>query len=353
MLRLKNTDFPFKEDSSFKLCTFIIAFMIYLISLSIVSCFYIGQLNSSWISAVSGKITIEFNPSSTHKSTQDVLNLEQIQKINKILNKISGISQTKIITKKEFQNAIFDIDNINFVNVKNVFKKRKNYDIDESDMQNAKILNQDGSEKQNTENKNIIINVNDIENFEINEKILQHFPYPTIFEIFIDDETCIDYTQLHDELLKIHPYVTIYNNSKAFLPFIKLNQTTYIFSFIISIIILLVVCVIIVFFTNSNLRRYEKIVKILQLIGANDSYIAKQFSTFYVISAFKACFIGMSFFGITMLALSEIAIFAIDIIEFVVCAKIMLLVCVLIVFIIFITSKVTAIKTLQREEFLN
>jgi cell division transport system permease protein len=61
----------------------------------------------------------------------------------------------------------------------------------------------------------------------------------------------------------------------------KISNGLFAFAILLSILIFATVCATIIFITKKTLGIHENVVRILQLIGANNNYIATQFRQYY------------------------------------------------------------------------
>ncbi|MDR0753615.1 MAG: hypothetical protein LBE95_03030 [Holosporaceae bacterium] len=204
--------------------------------------FFTHNLVSGWKNALSGHITIEFQ------------------------SNINGVDET--LTPKQSEEIIKIIKS--FPEIKSV-KKLQETDI-------LKIL----------------------EPWLNSTAIPDNFPFPTIFDIETEKSAQLNLLELTNKLSKISQGVRIHDHVNWCTPIIKISNSLFSFAIILSVLIFATVCATVIFITRKTLSEHMNTVKILQLIGANNSYIASQFKHCYFIESCLSSLISIlcSFFTI-------------------------------------------------------
>jgi cell division transport system permease protein len=245
-------DFDFNGDKSNKLAPFIIGFLMYSVTIAIMSGFFTHNLTSRWKDALNGRVTVEFQ--SNINGAGEVLTDKQIEEI---LKTIKGTKGVKFVRK-----------------------------LGEADI--LKVL----------------------EPWLSGTAIPDDFPFPAIFDVETDRGVKTDLLSLRDSLSKISYGVKIHDHANWYAPIAKISDGLFGFAIILSVLIFATVCVTMVFITKKTLATHLNAVKILQLIGANNSYIASQFKRYYFAVGCKSSLISivcsfLTIFGIIFISSAE------------------------------------------------
>ncbi|GHU12696.1 hypothetical protein FACS189449_06850 [Alphaproteobacteria bacterium] len=231
----RDFDFDFYTDKTNRFIAFIIGFLMYSVTIAVMSCFFTYNLTSDWNKALKGHITIEFQ--SSVDGTDEKLTEKQISDIIEIVKAADGI---KSIRK-----------------------------LQESDM--LKI----------------------IEPWLSGTPIPDDFPFPTIFDVESEKDSQVDLLLLTERLSRVSSNVKVHDHASWYSQILKVSSGLFSFSILLSILIFTTVCATVIFITKRTLNVHENIVKILQLIGASDSYIASQFNKYYFSIGYKASSIAI------------------------------------------------------------
>jgi cell division transport system permease protein len=199
------------------------------------SAFFSYNLTSGWKKALSGRVTIEFQ--SNVYGADETLTDKQLQEIMKVITSTAGVKYVK---------------------------KLKESDI-------LKVL----------------------EPWISGAAIPDDFPFPAIYDVETDEDAQVDLLSLRDKLSKISYGVKIHDHSNWYAPIAKISSGLFGFSIILSILIFATVCATTIFITRKSLETHLKAVKILQLIGANDAYVASQFKRYYFAVGCKSSLISI------------------------------------------------------------
>ena len=244
----KNYDFDFAGDKTNRFIPFILGFLIYSVSIAVMSCIFTDSITKDWSNALNGRMTIEFqtNIAETNKSLTE----KQTQEILKTLKEYPGIK-----------------------------KARK---LSDSDI--LKIL----------------------QPWLKNTAIPDNFPFPTIFDVEAEKGAHIDLLHLSEQLSKIYADVKIHDHANWYAPILKISNVLFFFAFVLSVLLFLTVFSTIIFITKKTLYAHQHVVRILQLIGATNSYIAAQFRRYYFSVGKGASFISVFCSLITIISINYI-----------------------------------------------
>ena len=238
----RNYDFDFYGDKSNKLVSSIIGFLMYIVTISITSSFFAHNLISGWKNALNGHITIEFR--SNTNGIDETLTNKQSEEVIEIIKSAEGV---KFVKK-----------------------------LHETDI--LKIL----------------------EPWLNSTAIPDDFPFPIIFDVETDGNVSPNLSALSERLSKISSGVKIHDHANWYAPIVKISNSLLGFAAVLSILTFIAVCATVIFIIKKTLGMHHNTVKILQLIGASNSYIADQFKRYYFTVGCKASVVSILCSAITV-----------------------------------------------------
>jgi cell division transport system permease protein len=293
----KNYDFDFIGDKSNGFVPFIIGFLMYSVTVSVMSSFFTHNLTAGWKNALNGHITIEIQSNIT--GINEIITNKQNEEIIKIIKSTAGIKDVK---------------------------KLRETDI-------LKIL----------------------EPWLSSAAIPDNFPFPMIFDVEAEKSADVDLQMLSDKLSKISPLIKIHDHANWYAPIMKISNSLFGFAIILSVLIFVTVCTTVIFITRKTLGAHLNTVKILQLIGASNSYIASQFKRFYWVISCKSTLISIlcSFItigGVVLVSSSENGMRMQDVAAY---GAVMILVPLVATLLIIITSKKTVLFFLENDKWIS
>lgn len=239
------SDFNFSGDPINRFVPVVIGFLVFSVTIAVMSALFTNRITSEWSSALNGHMTIEFQS--------------------------NVVGESEALTEKQ-QKEVMDIVN----STPGIIKVKK---LQESDM--LKIL----------------------EPWLSGTSVPDDFPFPTIFDVESDPDIKVDLLLLTEKLSRISQGVKVYDHSNWYAPIVKVSDTLFFFSILLSLLMLCTVCATVIFITKYTLKSHEHVVKILQLIGATNLYIASQFKQYYFFVGIKASTISI---GLSLLILIRI-----------------------------------------------
>jgi cell division transport system permease protein len=248
----RDYDFDFHGDKSNRLAPFIIGFLMYSVTIAIMSAFFTRDLTSGWKEALNGRVTVEFQ--SNVCGADETLTDKQHEEITKVIKSAGGVKSVK--------------------------------KLQESDI--LKVL----------------------EPWLNGAAIPDDFPFPAIYDVETEKDAKIDLLAMRDKLSKISYGVKIHDHANWYAPISKISLGLFGFAIILSVLIFATVCATVVFITRKALDTHLSAVKILQLIGANNAYVATQFKRYYFAVGCKSSLISilcsfLTIFGIIFLSEAE------------------------------------------------
>ena len=288
-------DFYFKTDKTNKFIAIIFGFLIYCMTITFMSGIFTYSLTDSWDKSLNGQLTVEFPAHS--EGTNSTLTEKQLNEVNLLLQGTRGVLKVR---------------------------KLKDADI-------LKIL----------------------EPWLDSTAIPDDFPFPVLFDVEVDRNVNVDLLDLTSKLTKISQGVRIHNHANWYVSIAKISKGLFGFSVLLSVLILLTVCSTIIFIIKKTLSNHRDVVKILQLIGARNKYIASQFKRYYFSISLKGTWISlvlsmMTIFGITYLVganwinWNNIRYLGIS-----------LIVPIIVIIVIMVTSQNTVLYFLKNEDWLD
>lgn len=230
-----DSDFNFDGDKINNFIPFIIGFLMYSVTIAMMSAFFTHKLTTNWSNALNGHMTVEFQSNVIGEG--EVLTDKQNDEVIEIIKGTPGIIQVKKLQEAEI----------------------------------LKIL----------------------EPWLSSTSIPDDFPFPTIFDVESNKDVKIDLLLLTEKLSRISSGVKIHDHSNWYAPIVKVSDSLFFFAILLSVLIGCTVCVTVIFITKHTLKSHEDIVRILQLIGANNSYIASQFKRYYFSIGLKASLLSI------------------------------------------------------------
>ena len=245
----KKYDFDFLSDKTNRFVPFILGFLIYSVSITLMSGVFSNNLTRDWSDALNGRLTIEFQTNVA--GIDEELTQKQQEDIMQILNTFQGIKKARKLSEADF----------------------------------LKIL----------------------EPCLTSAAIPDDFPFPVLFDVETEKGASVDLLQLSEKLAKVSPSVKIHDHSSTWYTQIsKISNALFFFAILLSILNFLTVCATIIFITKKTLYAHQHVVKILQLIGATNSYIAAQFRDYYFSIGSKASVLSIFFSLMTVAAINHI-----------------------------------------------
>ena len=244
----KKYDFDFLSDKTNRFIPFILGFLIYSVVITLMSSVFSNNLTQDWSNTLNGRMTVEFQTNVA--GLDEELTQKQQEDITQILSTFPGIKNARKLSEADI----------------------------------LKIL----------------------EPWLKSTAIPDDFPFPVLFDVETEKGTNVDLLQLSEKLSKISPNVKIYDHANWYAPILKISNALFFFAILLSILIFLTVCATIIFITKKTLYAHQHVVKILQLIGATNSYIASQFRDYYFSIGSRSSVLSVFFSLLTVAAINYI-----------------------------------------------
>ena len=245
------SDLPFHKDDSPRMIPWIIGIMVYLATLSLVASISLSRIIDKWDEGFRNGFSVELSPPEGSSSETLGHELERQKKVLDVLAALPGIRRTQVIAKTAMSSTA------------------------DSWL---------GTEEEN-----------------------MGLPLPTIIDVEILPGAPYDIQRLQ-QILDTHVPGTTINSDREWREGLK--QIALIFlaiSVVVASLIGFAAIAISAFTAHTGLIIYHKIIEILHLVGAQNTYIARQFQNHTCRLAVRAGLIGLSLSLVTFLGLTLMA----------------------------------------------
>ncbi|MCW9035729.1 MAG: cell division protein [Rhodospirillales bacterium] len=242
----QRTDLPLHKDPSNRFLPWLIAFMIYLATLATAGVMALDGLLSHWQAGVTHTLTVQISPNASEKKTEQVLSAS----LN-LLNRTHGIAHAKAVPHSEIMTLLEPW-----------------------------------------------LGVSDT---------VESLPLPILIDVELLDGVQINMERLLKDLKKIEPSASIDDHSVWLERVIRLTQSIQILAAAILGFIGFATIGTLIFTTRVGLAVHHSVIEVLHLIGAKDSYIARQFANHALGLGLKGGMIGIALAGPTLLGLGYLS----------------------------------------------
>lgn len=247
MMRLfgKSSELQLEKDASSRYLPVVISSMIFLAALSLGGMFSLNTAMSSWSSKLSGKLTVEI----AYEAGVDLDKRSTVALA--LLQTVPGIKTLREIP------------------------------LDET----VKLL----------------------EPWLGTGKVIAELPLPRLIEVGLDDGRALDLPALAAKLERAVPGASLDTHRPWLDKMITLGRFVQLLAGAIMVLIVLVTVIIVIFATRTGLIMHEEVIEVLHLIGARDSYIARQFQDYFGRLSFLGALPGLVLAILVMIAVSLLA----------------------------------------------
>ena len=240
------TDLPLEKDPSSRFLPWLIAFMVYLATLAVAGGMVLEGLITKWQAGVTRTLTVQIPPLETEPKTQEALSAALNQ-----LNRTHGIAHAKAVP---------------FADV-------------------MKLL----------------------EPWLGVSETVENLPLPILVDVELLAGMEINLDRIGADLRKIAPNATIDDHGVWLERLIRLTKSVQVLAGAIIGLIGLATVGTLVFTTRAGLAVHANVIEVLHLIGARDSYIAKQFAGHALVMGLKGGLIGVVLAGPTLVGLGMLS----------------------------------------------
>lgn len=234
-------DLPLNKDITARFVPKIVALMVYLGTLCFVFTLFMIHSADSWEKEFTTHLSIEI------PTLNDVSSSALQSKVFELLNRTPGVQHAAAVPQKEMA-ALFD----------SLLGKEINIDL---------------------------------------------FSLPVVIDVSLDKKEQIDIQALETSLKRISPHIHLMDHRAWQTQVSNLIQTSVLIAFFITTLTLLAALATANFATKTSLLIHRQVIEVLNLIGATNSYIAKQFQVHILKQALVASVMGSSFAFLTFFGL--------------------------------------------------
>jgi len=217
MLRT-HSDLPLERDESSRLIPWIIALMVYLASLALAGALAAGGAVERWSQGLSGSLTVQISPTDDADAKARSLRVESAITL---LESTPGVVQAQVLSDERIGKLL------------------------------APWLGDAAS-------------VGDL-------------PLPAIIDVRIDPTIPLDLEALARHLAQTVPGATLDDHQRWLHELISLGQSIELVAALILTLVAIAAALAIVFGTRTALAIHRNVIEVMHLIGAHDSYVARQF----------------------------------------------------------------------------
>lgn len=138
-------------------------------------------------------------------------------------------------------------------------------------------------------------------------KAIAELPLPRLIEVAVDKKSALDLAALAVKLGQTVAGATLDTHRPWLDKMVTLARSVQLLAGAIMILIVLVTVIIVIFATRTGLIMHEEVIEVLHLIGAQDSYIARQFQNYFGRLSFLGALPGLVLAILVMITVSLLA----------------------------------------------
>ncbi|MGY8990295.1 MAG: cell division protein FtsX [Rhodospirillales bacterium] len=242
----RQTDLALAQDNHSRFLPWLIAFMVYLAILAMAGTFILNGLVVTWDRNMSGTMTVQLPSADNPKQ-----NKRNIDKALKILRVSPGISNARVATAKEMMGLL--------------------------------------------------------EPWLGSSSSLSELPLPQLIDVTLVPGDDVNVKAIAKRLDAAVPHASIDDHRVWLDRFLRLIRTVQAIAISILALICLATVGTVIFTTRTGLAVHQEAIEVLHLIGAQDTYIARQFSTRAMMLALRGGFIGLALAIPTLIAIGTLS----------------------------------------------
>ena len=229
----RRTDLALEQDSHSRFLPWLIAFMVFLAVLAMAGTFVLNGFIASWDRDMSGTMTVQLP--SADSAGQDKKN---VGRALKILRASPGVATARVVTSREMLGLL--------------------------------------------------------EPWLGRASSLSDLPLPQLIDVTLTPGAKINLKVISARLRASIPRASIDDHRVWLVRFLRLIRTVQVIAISVLILIGLATIGTVIFTTRTGLAVHQEAIEVLHLIGAQDSYIARQFATRALLLALRGGLIGLS-----------------------------------------------------------
>lgn len=253
----RRTDLHLERDSLGQFLPWLIAFMVYLSILALAGMLVLDDIARRWDKGISGTLTVQVAPSQSSEVTSGATQKDgkddnsRFQAILDLLNTTPGVAWAK-----------------NF-------------------------------------NKDKVLEL--LEPWLGKGAIMADLPLPKLIDVELEKGAAIDIAALEIRLRAIAPSAVVDDHSVWLGHLVNLIQTVWVLALAVLVFIALATTGTVIFATRTGLAIHHEAIEVLHLIGAQDSYIARQFASRALMLGLRGGVMGLILAAPTLWGIGSIA----------------------------------------------
>lgn len=244
----RHSDLPLERDSSSRFMPWIIAFMVFLAVLSLTSAMVLNSAVSRWTAGLTGTLTVQIIASEEDRGADLAAVTE---KAAKVLQATPGVEGIRILSEREVGALL--------------------------------------------------------EPWLGTDEAFKDLPLPRLIDVTIDETIEMDLEALATQLAEVAPGATVDDHRKWLADLITLVRSVELFSAGIVLLTALIAILTVIFAARTGLAVHHHVIELLHIIGARDSYIARQFQYHALTLGLRGGILGLGLALVALFALSGVA----------------------------------------------
>lgn len=102
-------------------------------------------------------------------------------------------------------------------------------------------------------------------------------PLPRLLDVSLERDAAVNLGEIRRQLRTIVPGASVVDHQRFVRGIFDLSQWVFLVGLLVALVVLLACALTIIFATRTSLRIHHNVTEVLHLIGARDSYVARQF----------------------------------------------------------------------------
>lgn len=243
-MRLSSRDVPLDRDASGPFLPWIVAVMVYLASLAVAAALLVNQVTDHWHKDLAGGLTIQVPPPTAADSGR--VYGERIDRLIEQLIQWPGVAQARHLGPAEVSALL------------------------------EPWLGDTG--------------------------LAQDLPVPGLIAVELESGATPDIEALTEALERIAPGVLVDDHQRWLGDLLALGRSIKIGAFVVVLLIIFSAVTAVIFLTRTGLAIHQKVISLLHVIGAHDTYIAQQFQIHALRLGLLGGLVGLGFAAATILS---------------------------------------------------
>jgi cell division transport system permease protein len=244
---MRRSDLSFERDESSRFLPWIIAFMVYLAALALAGAMILDAGLLRWDQSITGTFTVQVPPPAADEGTAGATRTEHLQTVLRRLMDMPGVHRAKLLADEE----------------------------------TAALL----------------------EPWLGVEGLSNTLPLPALIDLEIEKGADLDAKAVQARLADVVPGVVVDDHRSWLDPALALARSIQWLAAVIVILIGIVATGAVAFTTRTGLYIHRDVIELMHLMGAHDSYIARQFQFHALAIGLWGGFLGLLLAGLTLVGL--------------------------------------------------